>query len=67
MNPRGQGGSRGAIEIEIAAREAEGGFVNDGRRKNVRFVQAEHLFAQKNIVECDGIAGRDRPSLSSIV
>ncbi len=62
MNPAGQvdaGG--GAVEIESAAREAEGGAVDDVRRKDVRFVEARDLFAEEDIDErerivCGGIS-----------
>src|SRR5579862_5556814 len=57
MNPARQVYRRAAIEIECAARKAEGGAIEKRGRKDVRFAEADDLFAKENIDKAKGIAG----------
>src|ERR1700719_2015177 len=57
MDPSRQIHRRSTVEIKRAARESKRRFVQQARRKNVRFTEAGYLFSQGNINESERIIG----------
>ena len=58
VNPAGQIDGGAAVEEKCAARKAERGAIDDARRKDVRFGQADYLLPQTSCDEADGIRSR---------